>query len=98
VAILFASLLLHTVGDFLLHHTDAHRHFFPFSDWKFYSPISYWDPSHFGAAAAVIEGLVVLAGSLYLLFNTPTRFVRGVAYFALALLAIGWVFAIVMWI
>jgi Na+/glutamate symporter len=27
--IFFASMLLHTLGDFPLHHDDAHRHFFP---------------------------------------------------------------------
>lgn len=42
------SLLLHASLDFPLHHDDAHRQFFPLSDYRFLSPISYWDPSHHG--------------------------------------------------
>jgi len=96
-AVLFASLMLHGVGDFLLHHDDAHRHFFPLSDWQFHSPVSYWDPAHFGEIVVVLEGIVVLGGSIYLLVTATSRFVRGVAVFALALSMLGWGFAFVMW-
>jgi hypothetical protein len=30
--ILCTSMALHGLSDFLVHHDDAHRHFFPFSD------------------------------------------------------------------
>jgi len=40
--------LLHLLLDFPLHHDDGRAHFWPFSDWIFESPVSYWDPSHFG--------------------------------------------------
>ena len=33
------SMLLHVFGDLPLHHDDGHRHFFPFSDWRFESPV-----------------------------------------------------------
>ena len=39
-----ASMILHALGDLPLHREDAHRHFFPVSDWRFTSPVSYWDP------------------------------------------------------
>lgn len=57
--------LLHLAFDIPVHADDAHRHFWPFSDWRFHSPISYWDPGHFGrwvsAAEAVLGlGVVVL--------------------------------------
>lgn len=42
------SMLLHCLLDFPLHNDDAHRHFFPFSDWRFESPVSYWDPRFYG--------------------------------------------------
>lgn len=42
------SLLLHACADFPLHHDDAHRQFFPLSDYRFASPVSYWDPRHHG--------------------------------------------------
>ena len=41
----FASMALHALCDLLLHHEDAHRHLFPFLDWRFASPISYWTPA-----------------------------------------------------
>ena len=43
-----ASGLAHIACDFFLHHTDAHRQFWPFSDWRFRSPLSYWDSAHYG--------------------------------------------------
>ncbi len=60
-AIAFASILLHSLVDFPVHHDDAHRHFFPFSNYRFFSPISYWDPKHHGRVVALVELLLVLA-------------------------------------
>jgi hypothetical protein len=40
--VLFAAMGLHVVFDLPLHQDDAHRHFFPLSDWRFVSPVSYW--------------------------------------------------------
>ena len=37
----FASLLFHALLDFPIHAQDAHRHFFPFSQFRFISPLSY---------------------------------------------------------
>ncbi len=39
--LLFFSMILHVLGDLPLHHDDAHRHLYPFSDWRFESPVSY---------------------------------------------------------
>ena len=61
-----ASMILHALGDLPLHREDAHRHFFPFSDWRFISPVSYWDPEHYGGYAAVGEVVLVLAVSVFL--------------------------------
>ena len=54
VLALFASMLLHALGDLPFHHDDAHRHFFPLLEWRFSSPISYWDPAHGGALLKLI--------------------------------------------
>lgn len=62
----FAGMVLHIPGDFFLHHDDAHRHFFPFSDWRFHSPVSYWDPRHYGQIVAPLEILAVLLGCIVL--------------------------------
>lgn len=59
------SLLLHAVCDFLLHNDDAHRQLFPFSDYRFRSPVSYWDPRYHGALGALFElAAVVLASAV----------------------------------
>ena len=50
-----ASGLLHQLFDFALHAQDAHRHLWPLSDWRFFSPVSYWDPAHYGAFVTPLE-------------------------------------------
>ena len=52
--------LLHIALDFPLHADDAHRHFWPVSDWRFFSPVSYWDPAHNGLVGGGIETLSLL--------------------------------------
>ncbi len=62
VQVLCLSCILHDLGDLPLHNSDAHRHFFPLSDWRFISPVSYWNPQHYGAIAAAVEfGMVAIA-------------------------------------
>ncbi|MGD1807952.1 hypothetical protein ACP6PL_21310 [Dapis sp. BLCC M126] len=58
------SLVLHSLLDLPVHNDDAHRHFFPFSNYRFISPISYWDPKHYGSIVALIEILLVLLATL----------------------------------
>lgn len=60
------SALLHALFDFLLHREDAHMQFWPLSRWVFRSPVSYWDPSHYGnywglaeAALGIICAVVI---------------------------------------
>ncbi|MGB3614659.1 MAG: hypothetical protein WBA10_12770 [Elainellaceae cyanobacterium] len=65
--LLFVSMLLHIAGDLPLHHDDGHRHFFPLSNWRFESPVSYWDPNHYGGVFGVMEILAVVASCLLLL-------------------------------
>lgn len=60
VQILFLSMILHSLGDFPVHHDDAHRHFYPFSNYRFISPISYWDPNHYGSIFRLVEMMLVL--------------------------------------
>jgi hypothetical protein len=49
------SMLLHIACDLPLHHDDGHRHVWPLSEWRFESPVSYWDANHFGRPAAIAE-------------------------------------------
>ncbi len=66
IALGSASVLLHCLGDLPVHHDDAHRHFLPFSHYRFISPISYWDPKHHGRTVALVEKLMVLCATLAL--------------------------------
>ena len=58
--LIFLSMVLHSLLDLPVHHDDAHRHFLPFSNYKFISPISYWDPRHYGNIVAFVEMMMVL--------------------------------------
>ncbi len=96
-AAFLASMFLHACFDFPLHHDDAHHHFFPFSDWRFLSPVSYWDPAWHGQIVASLELVLVAAGGAWLLRTTQTRrlktLVAGVMFIYLA----WWGFVAAMW-
>ncbi|MGA7932316.1 MAG: hypothetical protein WCA35_01930 [Kovacikia sp.] len=63
--LLFLSALLHSLGDLPIHNHDAHRHFLPFSHYRFISPLSYWDPRHHSRIVSLVEKLLVLVASIY---------------------------------
>ncbi len=57
----FAACFLHSVVDVLTHHDDGPLLFFPFHwGYRFASPVSYWDPEHFGREFMVFEGVLDL--------------------------------------
>jgi len=98
LVLLCASMLLHAVVDFFLHHDDAHRHFFPLLDWRFASPVSYWDPRYFGNVTAPAEAIGVVAACLLIARTTPLRSVRWVVA-AIALLYLAFLaFALHTWV
>ena len=72
----FLSMILHDVCDLPLHHDDAHRHFWPLSDWRFASPFSYWDPHHHGAGMALAEVVVVAIAIVVVWRRRPTSTAR----------------------
>lgn len=57
---LCGAALLHLGFDFLLHNDDGRAHFWPMSNWVFQSPVSYWDPDHYGNIAGSIETALAL--------------------------------------
>jgi len=93
VRLLALSMALHVAFDLPFHHDDGHRHFFPFSMWRYASPLSYWDPAHHGLILAPAEALLVLFGSAVLWRRHPSRrgrlWVGGVAAIYVAYLAFG---------
>jgi len=86
VMVIFAlSAITHAAGDFFLHVKDGHAHFWPLSDWRFSSPVSYWDPQFYGQyfLAFEITMAIVLIAILFRRFKT--KVVRG--FLVLALVA-----------
>lgn len=66
---LTSAALLHLVCDFGLHHDDARAHFWPLSNWKFASPLSYWDSNHHSFYVAPVEGIVTAAATVFLIMS-----------------------------
>ena len=75
--LLCASMFLHCLLDFPLHNDDAHRHFWPLSDYQFHSPLSYWDPQYHGNVVAWIEMIGFLGMCSYLFRKWTTWVARG---------------------
>jgi hypothetical protein len=73
IQVLCLSLILHSLLDLPVHNDDAHRHFFPFSNYRFISPISYWDPQHYGNIVAFVEIVLVFIGTIlsFSIVNSP---------------------------
>jgi len=78
------SSIVHLCFDFPFHNTDAHVHFWPFSDWRFHSPISYWDPRHFGDIVAVVEIVLAVSCMALLWRRFEGRGVRAVLFLSMA--------------
>lgn len=84
-ALLFGSIVLHCLEDLPLHADDGHRHFWPFSQFRFESPVSYWDPSHYGHIAAPIELVVMWIASVYVFRRVRSRWTKALLILSSAL-------------
>ena len=93
-----ASALVHVLCDLPVHNDDAHRHFLPFSNWRFISPLSYWDPKHFGIYVMVTELLAAVSSCIYLTLGDFARSVRVSAAVNLALYAAAILAGLAYWI
>lgn len=98
VVAFLASMMMHAVCDLLLHRNDAHRHFFPLSEWRFVSPVSYWDPRYYGGVVSSVEVLVVVVGASWLFKQYPGKGARGFLGFILASYALYITYAFVVWV
>lgn len=63
---LCGAALLHLGLDFLLHNDDGRAHFWPVSNWIFQSPVSYWDPDHYGNIFGPLEVVASLIACAFL--------------------------------
>jgi uncharacterized membrane protein len=66
LAAFFGSMMLHQVVDFPMHAEDAHRHFFPLSNWRWIAPFSYWDERYHARAVGLVEWAGVVAASVWM--------------------------------
>lgn len=98
LAALFASMALHSVCDLVLHHDDAHRHLFPLLDWRFLSPLSYWDPRYHGRLIGIMEAVGVGVGLVLLLRRHTARSTRVLLSILLGLYVALLSFALWFWI
>jgi hypothetical protein len=97
--LLAASALLHMVCDLPLHHDDAHRHFLPLTNWRYESPLSYWDPRHFGLIFIWIELAFAIASCFFIGLRGEQLPMRIVAWCTLAIyfLFIGLAILVMIW-
>ena len=63
----------HTVADLLTHGDDTRPLLWPISNWRWSSPISYWDPRHYGLQFAAAEHGGMLLTALWLLQRRRTQ-------------------------
>jgi hypothetical protein len=82
-----AAALIHMATDLPVHAEDAYRHFWPLTDWRFYSPLSYWDEAHHARWVGTVE-IILAGGCIALLWRRhPAQWVK----IALSLLALFYV-------
>jgi hypothetical protein len=67
------SMLLHFLLDLPVHTDDAHRHFYPFSNYQFHSSISYWNPHEHGAIVSIIEIITSVTIAFYLIKTSISK-------------------------
>lgn len=93
LTVLGLAALTHLAGDFPVHVDDAHPHFWPLSDWRFRSPVSYWDNAHHGRAFGAFEAALGITLAAILFFRFQALWVRAL----LALCVIAYLAVPVFW-
>ena len=83
VMVFAGAALAHIALDFPLHVDDGHTHLWPITDWKFESPVSYWDPDHFGNWVRPLEFVLGLACLSVVFTRFKARWVRALAVFGM---------------
>jgi hypothetical protein len=76
--VLFFALaaLIHMATDLPVHGHDAYRHFWPLSDWRFFSPFSYWEADHHAGWVSLIEAVMAIAAIIVLWRRFPKLWVK----------------------
>lgn len=85
VSLFAGSALLHTAVDFICHREDAHMSLWPVTRWKFMSPVSYYDPQHYGTWFSLFEAALGLTLAILLFRQFKHRLLRASLVVAMAL-------------
>jgi hypothetical protein len=51
---------MHVVVDFFVHADDAYKHFWPLTNWRFFSPVSYYDSNYYGQWFGILESVLYI--------------------------------------
>lgn len=68
--------LLHIAADMPVHGHDAYRHFWPFSDWRFHSPFSYYEQALHARWVSLVEAVIAFICIIVLWRRFPKIWVR----------------------
>ena len=68
--------LIHMATDLPVHNHDAYRHFWPFSDWRFISPLSYYERDHHAGWVSLIEAGLAIISIIVLWRRFPKLWVK----------------------
>jgi membrane-bound metal-dependent hydrolase YbcI (DUF457 family) len=79
ILIISVGAFLHISVDFFTHADDAYAQFWPFSDWRFYSPVSYWQPQYYGRIVGILEAIMGFGIVAYLVIRFKQWPVRALA-------------------
>lgn len=77
LAIYVGSAFLHSCIDFLVHRGDAHMSFWPLTNYKFMSPVSYYESDHYGIWFSLFDSALGIVMALTLGLRFKNRIVRG---------------------
>lgn len=75
VVFAFAA-LIHMATDLPVHAHDAYRHFWPLSDFRFYSPFSYYEADKHAVWVSAVEAILALSAIILLWRRFPKLWVK----------------------
>lgn len=68
--------LIHMATDLPVHGHDAYRHFWPLSDWRYYSDFSYYEQDLHAGWVSLIEAFIALTSIVVLWKRFPKLWVK----------------------
>ena len=68
--------LLHIATDLPVHADDAYRHFWPITDWRYFSPLSYWDSDYHARWVALVEIFIACLCIVFLWRRFPKLWIK----------------------